>query len=108
MATRPGGRRMAMRMCSLVLFGLFLSITPARAEERQAKPTLETWDAAFLSGAKIGYLHTTTLQTERDGKKYFRTNQELKLTLKRYKQVGEIRMESGTEEDAEGKVHAVF
>jgi hypothetical protein len=53
-------------------------------------------------------LHSTTWQFARDGKKFFRTSQELKLTLKRYKQVGEIRMETGTEEDAEGKVQAVF
>src|SRR5262249_35417556 len=71
-------------------------------------PTVETWDAAYLGNAKIGYLHTTTRPIERDGKKLFRTSQELRLTLKRYQQVGEIRMESGTEEDAEGKVDAVF
>ncbi|HMF15248.1 MAG TPA: transglutaminase family protein, partial [Gemmataceae bacterium] len=79
-----------------------------RADERHTAPTVETWDAAYLGNAKIGYLHTTTRPIERDGKKLFRTIQELRLTLKRYQQVGEIRMESGTEEDAEGKVDAVF
>lgn len=97
-----------MRKGNLLLIGLLLWTMPARAEERQAKPILETWDAAYLGDAKIGYLHTTTRQIERDGKKLFRTSQELRLTLKRYKQIGEIRMESGTEEDTEGKVDAVF
>ena len=97
-----------MRKFSLLLIFLLVSYVPARAEDRQAKPTLENWDAAYLGDVKIGYLHTITRTVERDGKMMFRTSQELKLTLKRYDKVGEIRMESGTEEDAEGKIEAVF
>jgi transglutaminase-like putative cysteine protease len=97
-----------MRKFNLLLIALFVWSVPARAEERQATPTQESWDAAYLGDAKIGYLHTVTRPVERDGKKLFRTSQELRLTLKRYKEVSEIRMESGTEEDADGKVDAVF
>src|SRR5216683_4605585 len=99
---------MAMRKASMLLIGLLVWFVPARAEERQAKPTQEIWEAAYLGDAKIGYLHTVTRPVERDGKKLYRTSQELCLTLKRYKQVSKIRMESGTEEDADGKVVAVF
>src|SRR5262249_10657143 len=97
-----------MRKFNLLLVGLFVWFVPARAEERQTTPTQESWDAAYLGDAKIGYLHTVTRPVERDGKKLFRTSQELRLTLKRYKEISEIRMESGTEEDADGKVDAVF
>jgi hypothetical protein len=97
-----------MRKFNLMLIGLLVWTVPARAEERQTTPTLDNWDAAYLGDAKIGYLHTVTRPVERDGKKLFRTSQELRLTLKRYEEVSEIRMESGTEEDADGKVDAVF
>ncbi|HMF13203.1 MAG TPA: hypothetical protein VKE94_12890, partial [Gemmataceae bacterium] len=97
-----------MRKFNLMLIGLLVWTVPARAEERQTTPTQDNWDAAYLGDAKIGFLHTVTRPVERDGKKLFRTSQELRLTLKRYKEVSEIRMESGTEEDADGKVDAVF
>jgi transglutaminase-like putative cysteine protease len=97
-----------MRKCSLILIGFLVWSIPVRAEDRQVKLTQETWDAAYLGEAKIGYLHTTVQPVERDGMRLFRTSQELRLTLKRYQEVGEIRMESGTEEDADGKVDAVF
>jgi hypothetical protein len=90
------------------IIGLFLLSFPVRAEERPAKPTVELWEAAYLGDTKIGHLHTITFPVERDGKKLFRTSQELRLSLKRYGKIGEVRMESGTEEDAEGKVAAVF
>src|SRR5262249_37153366 len=97
-----------MRRCHVWLVALLACTFPVRAEERQAKPKQELWDAAYLGASKIGYLHTTIQPIERDGKKLLRTTQELRLTLKRDGKVGEIRMESGTEEDEEGKVVAVF
>jgi hypothetical protein len=97
-----------MRRCNLCFIGLLLVVSPLRAEDRQAKLTTEIWEAAYLGDAKIGYLHTAVQPVERDGKKLFRTSQELRLTLKRYQQVAEIRMESGTEEDVDGKIAAVF
>src|SRR5438445_13847764 len=96
----------AMRKRHLLLITLLIWTLPARAEERPARSLQDTWDAAYLGDAKIGYLHTTTREIEREGKKLYRTSQELRLTLKRYKQVGEIRMESGTEEDKDGRVDA--
>jgi hypothetical protein len=99
---------MAMRWSNLCLIIFLAVVSPLRAEDRQAKLTTEIWEAAYLGNAKIGYLHTTVRSVERDGKKLFRTSQELRLTLKRYQQVAEIRMESGTEEDADGKIAAVF
>jgi transglutaminase-like putative cysteine protease len=97
-----------MRKYHVLLMGLLLCTSVVRADERQAKPTQELWDAAYLGPSKIGYLHTTIQPIERDGKKLLRTTQELMLTLKRDGQVGQVRMESGTEEDADGKVVTVF
>jgi hypothetical protein len=99
---------MAMREYSRLLLCFLIFTVPARAEDRQATPTQEIWDAAYLGEAKIGYLHTLTRTVEREGKKYYRTSEELSLSLKRYENVNVIRMESGTEEDSEGKVVAVF
>jgi hypothetical protein len=76
-------------------------------EPAKGKVLAETWDAAYFEGAKTGYFHTVTREVERDGGKFLVTSQSMNLTIKRYKEVTTLRMESGTEETASGKVLAV-
>jgi hypothetical protein len=88
--------------CGLLLF----VAAPARAE---APPKLvkEDWDTAYVEGARCGYFHTTVHEIERDGKKLYRTRQEMSLLVKRYKDVVRLRIESSVDETAEGKVAGV-
>jgi transglutaminase-like putative cysteine protease len=67
----------------------------------------ETWDAAYLDGSKVGFYHTTVREIERNGEKLFQTRVELDLTVRRYKDLTRIRMETATDETADGKVMAV-
>jgi hypothetical protein len=96
------------RLNLLWLIGLALCTVPARAEDRPGKLVREAWDVAYLGKAKLGYLHTTVRETERGGMKILRGSQDLNLSLRRFNTVNEIRMESGTEETAEGRVVGVF
>jgi len=92
----------------VVGFGLILWAGVASAAESAGKIVEEDWDAAYLESAHVGFFHTTARQLEKDGKKTIQTTLEMDLTLKRYKDVVRLRMESGTEETEDGKVTAVF
>lgn len=90
--------------CSLAIV-LFL-VPPLRAEPA-GKLVKETWDAAYLEGAKVGHAHTTVRELERDGQKLLRTVMELDLSIQRYNATARLRMETGTDETPDGKVLAV-
>jgi Transglutaminase-like superfamily len=65
---------------------------------------LETWDAAYLKGTKVGYFHTVVRERESNGKKYLYATREHRLTLKRFGQVTEQSTEDATLETVEGEV----
>lgn len=90
--------------CGVVL--LLLAPAHLRAEPAP-KLVLDTWDAAYLEGAKTGHAHVTVHEVERDGKKVLKTSLHLNLTVKRYKSVVTLRSQVGTEETADGKVLGV-
>jgi transglutaminase-like putative cysteine protease len=75
--------------------------------EPAGKLVKETWDAAYLEGAKVGFAHTTVRDLEHDGQKLLRTVMELDLSIKRYNATARLRMETGTDETPDGKVLAV-
>jgi transglutaminase-like putative cysteine protease len=92
-----------------LLIGVGVFVGQAQGQERApGKVVLDLWDAAYLPGGKAGYVHTTVRQVERDGRKLFRTTEELHLTVKRFQTAVQLRMESGTEETPEGKVVGTF
>jgi transglutaminase-like putative cysteine protease len=87
---------------------ILLGVAPQlRAAEPQGKVVKETWDAAYLEGAKAGFAHTTVRQLERDGQQLLRTTMELELTIRRYQATARLRVETATEETPDGKVLAV-
>lgn len=86
-----------------VLF-LFVPIVHAEPKAPAGKVISDTWDAAYLEGAKTGYFHTRVEELDRDGKKIFRTTLKMDLTIKRYNAVVPMRMIVGSEETPEGKV----
>jgi transglutaminase-like putative cysteine protease len=80
----------------------------ALAAEPAGKLVLDNWDVAYLEKSKVGFFRTTVREIEKDGKKVYRTNLEMDLTIKRYNAEARLRMENGTEETEAGKVTAVF
>lgn len=78
--------------------------TPAKADPAKGKLVLETWDAAYLKGHKVGYFHTLVREREANGKTYFYATREHRMTLKRFGQVTEQSTEDATLETPEGQV----
>src|SRR5438270_12536799 len=88
--------------CGLVL----LVVAPARAEA-PPKVVKESWDAAYLEGARCGWFRTTVHELDRDGQKVYRTTLEMSLAIKRYGSVIPLRMQTTTDETPDGKVVAL-
>lgn len=75
-----------------------------KPDPQRGKIVLETWDAAYLKGYKVGYFHTLVREREMNGKTYLYATREHKLTLKRFGQVTEQSTEDATLETPEGQV----
>ena len=75
---------------------------------KAAKPALETWETAYLGDARAGYVHTLVKTLERDGATVYHATTDLSLTVKRFDNVIQLQMITGSEEDADGKVLAVW
>ncbi len=98
---------------------LLLFTGAAGAAEPKGQIIEETWDAAYLNGAKTGFVHTVvralnqvdqkTIPTtlELDDQKILRTTQELDLTVARFGDTAHMYMETGTDETPDGQVTAV-
>src|SRR5437588_2033372 len=80
----------------------------AHAQQPQGKLVQDLWDAAYLEGAKAGYVHTTVHEFNVQGQKIYRTVNELNLTVKRLRDTITMRMESGTDEADNGMVTGVY
>jgi transglutaminase-like putative cysteine protease len=74
------------------------------AKKAELKTPLETWQAAYFEGLKVGHTHTLAREVLRDGKKVIRTVKQMNLVLKRYGSVVPMRIDQTTVETAEGKV----
>src|SRR5207248_4578320 len=84
------------------------AVRAADAKAEAGKLALETWDAAYLQGAKAGYVHTTVREINDGDKKILRMRMELRLTVKRMGDTISLRMEQGDDETPEGKVTGVY
>ncbi len=80
------------------------------AKAADVKPTdivQDQWEVAYLGKSRAGFVHTVTRVVTRGDRKYYRTTSELNLTVKRFQDTATLRMETGTEEDQDGKVTGV-
>jgi hypothetical protein len=66
----------------------------------------ETWHVAYFEGARAGHLHTTVREVGGRDKRFL-TTRALHLTIKRYKEVVPIRVETTSEEKPDGRAVAV-
>lgn len=94
-----------MRVAIATLVALLISTAPLHAG---GKNILDTWDIVYLGDGKAGYVHTVATETEVDGKKYVQTTVELRLTVKRFKDIIEMAMDTGTTETRDGEVTGTF
>jgi hypothetical protein len=85
--------------------GLALLCGPGRADT-PGKLVLETWDAAYVEGARAGHVHTTVHEVGKGAGKRFRTTRNLHLKIKRYQSVVPLRLEVTSDENADGKAFA--
>lgn len=97
-------RRYRLWSCLVVLAAI---AGPARAEPKAPRLVEETWDAAYLEGAKNGYAHTTVHEIDRDGKKILRTTLAMHFTIRRYDAATPTGFAISTDEAPDGKVVAV-
>src|SRR5438105_4256967 len=80
---------------------------PGRAQEKKpadSKPLLETWQAAYFEGLKVGHVHTIAVAIKKDGKNLIRTTKTMELVVKRYGSPVTVNLSQTTEETKEGKV----
>jgi len=86
---------------------LFRFPLAAWADPAPRQAISDHWDAAYLDGAKSGYVHTQVVQREKDGVPEFRTTVELSLTVRRFNDIARLRMITASTEGADGRVIGV-
>jgi hypothetical protein len=64
----------------------------------------ESWDAIYLGGSKIGYVHTFVEKVHYKGKEYQRVRIHIEQRLKRDKDISVTNLEYGTIETLDGEV----
>src|ERR1043165_1258357 len=94
-----------MRRWIVSFLALTLCVSPLQAG---GKTLLETWDVAYLGDGKAGYVHTIAKEIEVAGETLVHTTVELRLTLKRFSDVIEMSMDTGSIDTKNGKVVGVF
>src|SRR5262245_44206620 len=88
---------------------LLLCAAPVRGQEpSNLTATQEIWEAAFLDNSRAGHFRITLEPVEIDGQKLIRSRQSLDLTVKRFREVTHLKMQTGTDESEDGKVAGVF
>jgi hypothetical protein len=95
--------RFATCLATLLLLAVPVSAAQ-KADKPEAAPLLETWQAAYFEGLKVGHVHTLAREVTKDGKKRIRTVKEMVLVIKRYGSVVPIRIVQASEETPAGKV----
>lgn len=91
-----------MQRYSLGLLLLVAAVAPVGAQA--AKPLLETWQAAYFEGLKVGHMHTLVKQTGTGDDVRIHTHRTMQLVIKRYESVMPITLEQTTVETKAGKI----
>jgi hypothetical protein len=97
-----------MRLFGWSLAGLVLCGLPVRADGTGGKVIEDVWEVAYLEDARAGNAHTEVRQLVHNGKTYYFTSVSLNLTVKRNRDVVQLRMETGDTETTDGKVVATY
>jgi hypothetical protein len=95
MTRRHSSFHPALRISSLALLAL---LGGARAEAQ------ESWDAIYLGGAKIGYIHTFVQKVPNRGREYLRVRIDMEQRVKRRDDISVTKLMYGTIETLDGQV----
>jgi len=94
-----------MRKFLIPCLWLIVVVPVALAQAPQGKLIEDHWDAAFLEGGRCGYFHSQIRELPgKDGGKLYESKLEMRLILKRYMSVVNMRMDSEMTEDEQGKI----
>jgi hypothetical protein len=83
--------------------GMFLSVVLGAVLPTDVHAQ-DSWDAIYLAGSKIGWVHTFVEKVHNNGKNYLRVRIDCEQRLKRDKDVSLARFQYGTIETADGQV----
>ena len=88
----------AGRLVRIICFAaaIGLSVSTARAQE--------SWDAIYLAGTKIGFVHTYVEKVKNQGKDYLRVRIDMEQRIKRDRDFSVTKLTYGTIETPEGQV----
>src|SRR5579864_2549056 len=90
------------RFSASILFGLLLVVPALAQPPAEGKIISETWDAAYLEGARAGHVHTVTREIDTGNGIDLRTVQQLKLSVRRFGQLADMLAEKMTDETPTG------
>jgi transglutaminase-like putative cysteine protease len=88
---------LANRGVLLVQIGIVLAAATASHAE-------ESWDAVYLGGAKIGFVHTFVVKLKDKGRDFLRVRIDMELNLKRGNDISLTKLSYGTIETLDGQV----
>jgi len=89
---------------SAFLLALFLPSSASAGAVGKGKVILDLWDVAFLEGVRAGFIHTKIEEVVKGDHVLHVATVELRLTVKRFKDVIQLSMDTGTIETKTGKV----
>jgi Transglutaminase-like superfamily len=76
-------------------------------EQPDAKPLLDSWQAAYFEGIKVGHVHTLVTQEGAGDKARIHTRRKMTLVIKRYGSILPLEIEQTCVESPKGKVHSL-
>lgn len=100
-------RRRLLALVALVVLPL-LAAPAVQAGQKPARVLFDHWDVAFLQAGRAGYVHTYLEEFENETAKVLRGTVELRLAVKRFNEVTQVGMDTGTFESPDGRVLGVF
>src|SRR5262249_31813813 len=105
---RGAGADLGLRVLGLALIGgaaaLASAPAPVPAPAQGQGQIQESWDAVYLAGAKVGYIHTFVEPLKDRGRDLLRVRVDTSLSLKRLEDEITMELRYGTIETPEGAV----
>ena len=93
--------RRSLRAIRSMWLGLPAALGFAMGQHAQAQ---DSWDAIYLAGSKIGWVHTFVEKVQDHGRDYLRVRIDIEQSVKRDKDVAVTRLMYGTIETLDGQV----
>ena len=93
--------RIKIRVHRVLMLCLATALWARSGHERRAQ---ESWDAIYLAGTKVGYVHTYVEKVKNQGSEYLRVRIDMEQRIKRGRDFSVTRLTYGTIETLDGQV----